>query len=136
MSERIKACKIFEFEAAHFLFGYKGKCKNMHGHSYKLEIEFSCYLDFFERFVCESNPSSCMVMDFSVLKKVVNKKIIGLLDHKLLNDVEEDNFPWWMPTAENMVVWIFKKLNGSFAEEICSRVRLWETSTSFAEISK
>jgi len=112
----ITVTKVFEFEAAHHLPNYDGKCSKIHGHSYKLEVE-----------VGRKNKSTypTMILDFSVLKKIVKEKIIDRLDHSYLNDIFE------YPTAEAMVNWIRTEL--AHTELFVERIRLWETSTSYAE---
>ncbi len=116
--------KLFEFEAAHFLPNHKGKCKEVHGHSYKLEVEVAAgngdysYLD-----------DSGMIMDFGDLKAIVNEYIEEKLDHKFLNDSILKT-----PTAENMTMIIAAFLNEDLPAPFkVMRVRLWETSTSYAE---
>ncbi len=116
--------KLFEFEAAHFLPNHKGKCKEVHGHSYKLEVEVAagngdyCYLD-----------DNDMIMDFGDLKAIVNEYIEEKLDHKFLNDSILKT-----PTAENMTMIIAAFLNENLPAPFkVMRVRLWETSTSYAE---
>lgn len=106
--------KCFEFEACHHLPEHPGKCKNMHGHSYKLEVE-----------VTGTPDTTGMIIDFGDLKKAVQTLIIDLFDHRDLNIYFET------PTAENMVVWIVNLLEKENIPVV--RVRLWETSTSYAE---
>lgn len=109
--------KIFRFEAAHFLPKHKSKCKNLHGHSYKMIITIKGPLQ-------EDNG---MVMDFIDLKKIVKKHIIEKYDHKLLNDFYEN------PTAEVLVVNIFHELSKYMPEHVkVHKVILYETETSFA----
>lgn len=118
----------FEFEAAHFLPNYDGKCKDLHGHSYKLEVSISGDIGF----------KSGMVMDFGFLKDIVNKNVIDKFDHKLLNDIFD------LPTAENMVVWIKDTIKENLPKPIMEgvtslevvSVKLWETSNSYAEWRK
>ena len=118
-------CKTFRFEAAHCLPHHEGLCKNLHGHSYRLEVEV--------RGVPHKGKSAekGMIMDFGNLKRIVNEKVINHLDHTNLND----NFV--NPTAENMVFKIGKIIReGLIAQkaDCClHRVRLWETDTSWAE---
>lgn len=116
---KIMVVKEFTFDAAHHLPDYDGPCQNLHGHSYKLQIGVRGEVD---------KPTG-MVVDFSELKKVVNKEIINKLDHTYLNEVMGD-FPSYMPTAENMVQWIVSRLRRMYK---LSFVRLYETSTSYAE---
>ena len=75
----IQITKIFHFEMAHAIHGYEGACKNIHGHSYELHVS-----------VCAANgnrdyiPAPGFVVDFSEIKKIVNKTVIEKFDHKLL----------------------------------------------------
>jgi 6-pyruvoyltetrahydropterin/6-carboxytetrahydropterin synthase len=124
----ISICKVFTFEAAHFLPFHEGKCKNPHGHSYKLEIEVSGTPKKGEV------PDKGMIIDFGKLKEIVNDLIIDHLDHSNLND----NFG--NPTAENMVLKFSKilkeGLTGSNCHVTLQRVRLWETTSCYAEWRK
>ena len=120
----IETVKKFTFDSAHYLPGYNGKCQNLHGHTYILEVGIYGKID----------EKTGMVIDFGELKNIVKENIIDELDHKLINDIIS------MPTAENMVVWIHEKLEGvmkthrGFGEIIrLSLIRLWETQTSYAE---
>ena len=119
---KISVCKIFTFEAAHSLPEYKGSCHNLHGHSYKLEIEVSGEPDI-------EGPDAGMLIDFKKLKNYIQTRVIDVYDHKLLNSDFEN------PTAENMVLYIASTLSSSiksFGVEL-ERVRLWETATSYAQ---
>ena len=112
----MKVTKIFTFDAAHYLKFYDGPCHNLHGHTYRLEV------------TCKSNTlTNGMLMDFAVLKQLVSEKILSKVDHKFLNDV----FPF-EPTAEKMADWILKELQPVMP---VYSVRLYETPTSFAEVS-
>ena len=120
---KVSITKKFEFEAAHKLPDHPGKCKNLHGHSYKLEVTVSS----------DQLNDQGMVMDFGDLKVIVNEHIINILDHSLLNDL----FP--VPTAEIMAQWIWVTLD-VFIIELekkrvkLKRIRLYETSNSYAEV--
>ena len=120
----ISVTKCFEFEAAHCLPDHKGKCKHVHGHSYRLEVEISLEDKKFNAL------ESGILVDFSDLEKLVKVYVVDRLDHTMLNDF----FGTMIPSAENMVMWIKTTiqsvLEGHFTVE---RVRLWETSTSYAE---
>ena len=116
--------KRFQFEAAHFLPGYVGACKDLHGHSYKLEVTV-------HRTDAENTD---MVIDFKHLSTVVKENVIKAWDHKNLNDLEM--FKQDRPTAENMVVMIYKILMEELDDNIeITRIRLWETEDSYAEYS-
>ncbi len=115
--------KLFEFEAAHHLPNYDGACKNLHGHTYKMEVEVAR--------LGGRDKDSGMIIDFKNLKATVNELIINRFDHSNLNDFFE------LPTAEVMVEWVFDELKRYYDAHkkgvIMKRVRLWETSTSYAE---
>tara|TARA_Y100000310_G_C20494028_1_gene720636 strand:- start:389 stop:748 length:360 start_codon:yes stop_codon:yes gene_type:complete len=115
----VTVTKIFTFDSAHWLPKYKGKCKNTHGHTYKLEVEVEGDI------IARGESCEGMVIDFAELKGIVNREIIDKLDHINLNTI----FP--VPTAEIMTLEIFKKLK---ALVNISRIRLWETPTSYAEV--
>ncbi|MFC4768136.1 6-carboxytetrahydropterin synthase QueD [Effusibacillus consociatus] len=125
-TRKVAVTKIFTFDSAHRLDDYIGKCANLHGHTYKLEVEVKGRTD-----------HRGIVVDFTDLKKIVNEQIISKYDHQFLNDHMPFN-----TTAENMVVFFFeivdaylKKLDS--AQDIhLQRVRLWETPTCYAEITR
>jgi len=109
--------KRFHFHSAHYLPSYKGKCEELHGHTYKLEV------------IVEGQPDSeGMIIDFADLKRIVKEEIIKKLDHKLLNDIIK------IPSAEYIGVWIFEKLSKRLSKEFPQvklvSVELWETETS------
>lgn len=121
----ITVTRRFDFCYAHTLPEYEGKCVQMHGHNGVLEIEVSHEVpDYFKRY-------NGMVMDFGLLKKVVNDTIIDKIDHKYLNEVYEfdEDVP---PTAENTVAVIAFILEAIFGAGLV-RVRLYETPNSYAE---
>lgn len=104
--------KKFTFDAAHKLNNYKGKCKNLHGHTYILFITIKGGI----------NKKSGMVEDFNIIKKIVEKNILNILDHSLINDHIEQ------PTAENIVIWIWKNLEYKLN---LYKIEIWETPDSF-----
>lgn len=105
------------FSSAHHLLNYKGKCENMHGHNWKVEVT-----------ACGENlDSSNILIDFKVLKKAVNE-VVDYLDHKDLNEIEE--FRGQSPSSEFISKFIYKKLKENIKE--ISRVDVWETPTSRA----
>ena len=73
--QTIRITKIFSFETGHALYGYDGKCRNVHGHSYKLYVTVigSPIQD-------NSNVKFGMVIDFSDLKKIVKEEIVDIFD--------------------------------------------------------
>lgn len=132
----LSVTKTFEFEAAHYLPGYPGNCKNLHGHSYKLEVEYGMRSSSNNISSPDEIYEDGMVEDFSIIKRNVKRDIIEILDHENLNEVDRENFPYWMPTAENIALWIWFQIKSAFQPVELQRVRLWETSTSYAEVRR
>jgi 6-pyruvoyltetrahydropterin/6-carboxytetrahydropterin synthase len=106
--------KQFRFEAAHQLNDYGGPCANLHGHSYLLEVS-----------ITGTSLTDGMLMDFTALKALV-QPLVDMLDHNYLNII------FTVPTAEVMVLWFGRMLRAENSN-IC-RIKLWETTTSYAEI--
>lgn len=124
----IKVTKSFSFDAAHFLPNHKGKCSNMHGHTYKLEV--TVIRDNGQ--LIDKGSDEGMVIDFSDLKSIVKSEVLDKVDHKVLNEV----FPF-RTTAENMAAYIFDVLDeklSSYGVKV-ERIRLWETPDSWAEVA-
>ena len=111
-----------DFSSAHQLRGYKGKCENLHGHNYKLEIYAKG----------EELNNIGLLIDFVELKKAADE-IVKYLDHRNLNELppfdEELN-----PSAENIARYVLEYLNSRVADERVSvhKVRCFETPTSVA----
>ncbi|UOQ47007.1 6-carboxytetrahydropterin synthase QueD [Gracilibacillus caseinilyticus] len=120
--KRVMVSKEFTFDAAHHLHCYEGKCKNLHGHTYKVIFGISGYVN-----------DIGIVIDFGDIKKIWKEQIEVFLDHRYLNET----LPNMNTTAENMVVWIFEKMEEALAHDSneCRMefVRLFETPTSYAE---
>jgi 6-pyruvoyltetrahydropterin/6-carboxytetrahydropterin synthase len=130
MKMRARTCTItkrFEFEAAHRLPNHQGKCANLHGHSYKLEVSF--YGPIQEP---QGQSSEGMVVDFADVGAIVKERIIKLLDHRDLNAIFADLYDGAPTTAENIAWWIFEQLADL---EMLDSVRLWETATSFVTVT-
>lgn len=140
----IRITKQFSFETGHALYGYDGKCKNVHGHSYKLSVTVigSPITD-------NTNAKFGMVIDFSDLKKIVKEEIVGQFDHatvfnentphiELANELKSRGHHVilvnYQPTSENMVIDFSNKIKNLLPENIkLHSLRLQETETSFAE---
>ncbi|UOQ86432.1 6-carboxytetrahydropterin synthase QueD [Gracilibacillus salinarum] len=120
--KRVMVSKEFTFDAAHHLHCYEGKCKNLHGHTYKVIFGISGYVN-----------EIGIVIDFGDIKKMWKEQIEVFLDHRYLNET----LPKMNTTAENMVVWIFEKMEEALADDAnecrVEFVRLFETPTSYAE---
>ena len=118
--------KTYKFEAAHQLPGHNGKCKNLHGHSYVLEVEIVGDLQ------TDTEASDfMMVMDFHDLDAIVKPLIEVALDHKFLNTTLEEYSP--RTTAECVAIHIAGYIKQKLPEHITlTEVVLWETATSRA----
>lgn len=110
----------FKFDSAHHLKYHDGKCKNIHGHSYKCEIKLKGKID----------PKTGMLLDFSDFKEIVKKHILNKVDHKNLNDVYD-----FEPTAENLAEEFFYFLyeNHDWFYKLLYSVKVWETEDCYAE---
>ena len=116
----MKICKIFSWDAAHFLtLPYASKCANMHGHTYKVEIEVEGPIN-----------SDGMVLDFTMFKSMTDP---ASFDHQLLNGMEY--FKDKNPTAEHLVEYIYHYITQTWVwpDIHVSRIRVWETPNSWAE---
>lgn len=140
----IRITKLFTFETGHALHGYDGKCKNVHGHSYKLEVTVigSPIND-------SSNTKHGMVIDFGDLKKIVNKEIINEFDHATVFNKNTPHLELaqemqnrghnvilvnYQPTSENMVIDFAQKISAKLPSYVkLHSLKLKETDTSFAQ---
>lgn len=139
-----KTAKQFTFDMAHMLDGHDGKCQNLHGHTYILQVEVSGSLH-------ETGAKKGMVMDFADLKTVVKTHILDKMDHAFIYDtsseresqvadlLEKLNSKTYgiatRTTAEEMTRHIFNVLKQK-ANLPVSLVRLWETPSSYCEYSE
>ncbi|MCF8464053.1 MAG: 6-carboxytetrahydropterin synthase [Flavobacteriales bacterium] len=138
----IRITKIFHFEMAHALHGYDGKCAQIHGHSYALSVTAIG-----TPITDTSNPKLGMVMDFGVLKKLVNEVIVSTLDHALLLSTQSTQlnpessslfervvYVPYQPTCEHMLVDIAEKIRNGLPQEVkLHSLKLVETPSSYAE---
>ncbi|EEL29793.1 6-carboxytetrahydropterin synthase QueD [Bacillus cereus] len=129
-NKRVMVSKEFTFDAAHHLHCYEGKCKNLHGHTYKVVFGISGYVN-----------QIGLAIDFGDIKEIWKNEIEIYLDHRYLNET----LPAMNTTAENMVVWIYEKMAEALTKENrvneykgarVEFVRLFETPTSYAEVRR
>lgn len=141
---KIRITKQFSFETGHALYGYDGKCKNVHGHSYKLSVTVIG-----TPITDTSNVKYGMVIDFTDLKKIVKEEIVDLFDHatvfnkntphvELAQELSDRGHHVilvdYQPTSENMVIDFAKKIQDRLPGGIqLHSLRLQETESSFAE---
>lgn len=114
---RTQVTRTFSFEAAHKLEWHRGACRNLHGHSYRLEVSVEGELD-----------ANGIVVDFGDLAQVVRREVVERFDHTYLNDAMAN------PTAELLAHWIWQLLLDAGAN--VSRLRLWETADSSVELGR
>ncbi|MGX7668901.1 6-pyruvoyl trahydropterin synthase family protein [Flavobacterium pedocola] len=140
----IRITKQFTFETGHALYGYDGKCKNVHGHSYKLSVTVIG-----QPITDTANVKFGMVIDFTDLKKIVKEEIVDVFDHatvfnqntphielaaELKNRGHHVILVDYQPTSENMVIDFADKIKKRLPENIkLHSLKLQETETSFAE---
>jgi 6-pyruvoyltetrahydropterin/6-carboxytetrahydropterin synthase len=141
---KIRITKQFSFETGHALYGYDGKCKNVHGHSYKLNVTVIG-----TPITDTSNVKYGMVIDFGDLKRIVKSEIVDKFDHatvfnkntphiELARELENRDHSVilvdYQPTSENMVVDFAEKIKKQLPAGIeLFSLKLQETETSFAE---
>ena len=139
----IRITKRFHFEMAHALLGYDGHCKNIHGHSYNLQITVMG-----EVVQKKESPKDGMVIDFKILKQIVYENIINKFDHSLMvnENTPSDQIELlrkstdrlilvdFQPTSENIVTYLAEILQQRLPSDVkLYSIRLYETVTSFAE---
>ncbi|MEB8328358.1 6-carboxytetrahydropterin synthase [Flavobacteriaceae bacterium KMM 6897] len=140
----IRITKQFGFETGHALFGYDGKCRNVHGHSYKLSVTVIG-----KPITDTSHVKLGMVIDFSDLKKIVKEEIVDQFDHatvfnkntphiELAKELMERGhnviLAEYQPTSENMVLDFADKIKKRLPKNILLHsLKLQETDSSFAE---
>ena len=140
----IRLTKEFTFEAAHSLEGYDGACREIHGHSYRLMVTIKG-----EPSTDAYDPKQGMVMDFGLLKRIVNEQIVNRLDHAFIMrrteqgmELQQMSEPMYsnivlvdyQPTCENMLADFAERLLEALPDEVeLYSLRLHETATSYAE---
>lgn len=100
-----------------------GKCANLHGHNYVLEVVVSG----------EVQPATGYVVDLKELSDVICRRVIQDVDHRNLNT----DVPWLrgcIPTAENLALAFWERIGSELPEGLLRSVRLWETDKNWAEV--
>ncbi|MFO7868862.1 MAG: 6-carboxytetrahydropterin synthase [Bacteroidales bacterium] len=141
--KKIRITKEFVFDMAHALYEYDGLCKNIHGHTYKLQVCLRGYVN-----TDKTSPKKGMVMDFGELKKIIKPDIVDKFDHALVlnqdHDIDEkirqtqDDGKYivvpFQPTCENLVYHFAGIILSKLPKETeLLSLRLYETPTSWAE---
>jgi 6-pyruvoyltetrahydropterin/6-carboxytetrahydropterin synthase len=100
-----------------------GKCVNLHGHNYAVEVVISGEID----------TTSGYVFDLKALADVISKQVIRDVDHRNLNT----DVPWLkgrIPTAENLAQAFWERLSPELPDRLLRSVRVWETDKNWAEV--
>lgn len=140
---KIRLTKEFTFEMAHALWNYDGLCKNIHGHSYRLQVTIlgTPVID-------QKSSKLGMIMDFKDLKAIVKTRILNRFDHavvinkraphefiqnvKQMFDIIE--IMDYQPTCENLIADFAKIIKNELPSGIeLHSLRLYETTSSYAE---
>ena len=141
---KIRITKQFDFETGHALYGYDGKCKNVHGHSYKLSVTVIGI-----PIGDNTNVKYGMVIDFSDLKKIVASEIVDQFDHatvfnkntphiELAEELDKRGHTIilvdYQPTSEMMIIDFSERIKKRLPKNIqLHSLKLQETGTSYAE---
>ncbi|MCW5519872.1 6-carboxytetrahydropterin synthase [Aureitalea sp. L0-47] len=140
---KIQITKMFTFETGHALYGYDGKCRNVHGHSYKLSVTVNgTPID------DPNHVKFGMVIDFTDLKKIVKEEVVDVFDHatvfnkntphvELARELETRGHNVllvdYQPTSEMMIIDFAAKIKKRLPENIkLHSLKLQETDTSYA----
>jgi len=130
----VSVCRVAHFNAAHRLYNKAwdfeknqavfGKCNNpnYHGHNYKLEVWVTGNID----------PETGYVIDLGLLKSMIETEVENRFDHKNLNE-DTIEFKDLNPTAENIAMVIWNRLNAKLKDDLSLRVRLYETERNIVE---
>ena len=140
----IRITKKFSFETGHALYGYDGKCRNVHGHSYKLSVTVIG-----EPITDPSHVKYGMVIDFTDLKKIVKEDIVDVFDHATVFNKNTPHVELakelgdrghsvllvdYQPTSEMMVLDFAQKIKTRLPKQTkLFSLKLQETETSYAE---
>lgn len=140
----IRITKQFYFETGHALYGYDGKCRNVHGHSYKLSVTVKG-----NPITDKDNVKYGMVIDFGDLKKIVTSEIVDQFDHatvfnkntphlKLAKELEKNGHHIilvdYQPTSEMMLIDFAERIRKKLPKTIkLHSLKLQETESSLAE---
>jgi 6-pyruvoyltetrahydropterin/6-carboxytetrahydropterin synthase len=111
----------YSFAAGHALRGYKGKCENVHGHNYKIQVAVEG----------QGLNSAGLLVDFVDLRKAL-KTLGERLDHRFLNDLEP--FDRLNPSAENIALYFAERLESQLKSDgvRLRSVTVWESDGASA----
>jgi 6-pyruvoyltetrahydropterin/6-carboxytetrahydropterin synthase len=107
------------FAAAHSLRNYHGKCENLHGHNYRVQVSVEG----------EALNETGLLLDFKELKHWL-RQTSEYLDHQFINELKP--FDVVNPSAENLAKFFYDEIQRNLPSSKVSAVRVWETDTSCA----
>lgn len=123
---RLRLTSKVEIDSSHYLRNYDGKCADLHGHRWVVEVTVESVTDD----AIDSLDNTGILLDFGVIKSLINE-----YDHKNLNDMLE--FEDINPTAENLaIVWADALTHEILLRGIPAKVisvKVWETPTNSVE---
>lgn len=134
MAERVSVFRKEHFNAAHRLYNAAwdyaknekvfGKCAlpNYHGHNYEMEVKITG----------EPDKDTGYVIDLKSLSELIKREVVQKFDHKNLN-LDTEEFRNLNPTAENIVIVIYKLLRPQIDSKFELQIRLYETPRNFVE---
>ena len=144
MDNKVRVTKQFKFETGHAIYGYDGLCKNVHGHSFKLDVTIIG-----QPITDPDHVKNGMVIDFGDLKNIVNKEIVQPFDHATVLNVKSPHKEIademesrghkilrvsYQPTCEMMIIDFALKLKAKLPNHLkLYSLKLRETETAFAE---
>ncbi len=140
----IEITKVIEWDMGHRVPNHSNKCRNPHGHRYRLEVTVTGAIN-----TNKNAPDEGMILDFFELKEILKVSIHDKLDHRFVvadSDTlftsfftsHKDDFAFvvvpFVPTVENMLQWCVERVKESLNSGLhLSRARLYETSNSWAD---
>ena len=132
----MKVCRRASFNAAHRLYNSNwssnknlevfGKCSypNYHGHNYQIEVWVEGKID----------SETGFVINLKTLKEIIKTEILDAFDHRNLN-LDTVEFKSLNPTAENIALVCWQKINNALSNEFALTIKLWETENNIVEFS-
>lgn len=137
----LRITKEFRFEGAHALVGYDGRCRNLHGHSYIMYVTVKG-----EPLNGTTSPKEGMIMDFKVLKSIVNENVIDVFDHALIlrkdaalaqeiaNEYDNVVIVDFQPSTENLICHFAETIKRNLPQGVeLYSLKLHETAGSYVE---
>ena len=130
-----KLYKEVYFESAHRLLHYEGKCNRIHGHQFRVEVWLEGEVD----------PKTQILVDYNVLKRIINR-----FDHQIILNREDPMVPALStfqevittigdPTSELLARVIADEINAECGQGerfiAVTKIRVWESTSSYAEVS-